>query len=232
MPSSVKDMLAPIASPLRTDRTVDELLARIRSYTALDEWDEIERLIGEAATFAQRAHSGQQRLTGEPFFQHPLTVAWLLADLRLDSVTITAALLHDCIEDTSADLHTIRERFGATVAELVDGVTKLDDITSGNIDDRQAQNLRKIFRAMARDIRVVLIKLADRLHNIQTASVYSEEKGAQYATDTMEIFAPLAGRLGIEEWRWQLEDHAFRTLHPERYQEIAQWLVVEQQKMS
>ena len=229
MPSSVKDMLAPIASPLRTDRTVDELLARIRSYTALDEWDEIERLIGEAAAFAQRAHSGQQRLTGEPFFQHPLTVAWLLADLRLDSVTITAALLHDCIEDTSADLHTIRERFGSTVAELVDGVTKLDEITSGNIDDRQAQNLRKIFRAMARDIRVVLIKLADRLHNIQTASVYSEEKGAQYATDTMEIFAPLAGRLGIEEWRWQLEDHAFRTLHPERYQEIAQWLVVEQQ---
>ncbi|MCY3956954.1 MAG: bifunctional (p)ppGpp synthetase/guanosine-3',5'-bis(diphosphate) 3'-pyrophosphohydrolase [Chloroflexi bacterium] len=227
MPSSVTATLAPMVGAGRTATTLDDLLDEVRSYTPADEVRAAERLIRRAAELAERAHEGQRRLTGEPFVQHPVSVALMLANLHLDPDTVAAALLHDCVEDTSVDIGTIRSRFGSGVAELVDGVTKLDDITVVSLDDRQAQNLRKVFLAMARDIRVVLIKLADRLHNLQTAHVYRPEKRARYASDTLEIFAPLAGRLGIEEWRWQLEDHAFKLLQPERYQEIASWLLAE-----
>ena len=227
MPSSVTATLAPMVGAGRAETTLDDLLEAVRSYTPADDLPAAERLIRKATALAERAHEGQFRLTGEPFVQHPMSVARMLTNLYLDPNTIAAALLHDCVEDTDVDIGTIRSRFGANVAELVDGVTKLDDITVVSLDDRQAQNLRKVFLAMARDIRVVLIKLADRLHNLQTASVYRPEKRARYASDTLEIFAPLAGRLGIEEWRWQLEDHAFKLLQPERYREIASWLLAE-----
>ena len=227
MPSSVTATLAPMVGSGRAETTLDDLLDAVRSYTSASDAPAAERLIRKAAALAERAHEGQRRLTGEPFVQHPMSVARMLTHLHLDPNTIAAALLHDCVEDTDVDIETIRASFGPSVAELVDGVTKLDDITVVSLDDRQAQNLRKVFLAMARDIRVVLIKLADRLHNLQTASVYRPEKRARYASDTLEIFAPLAGRLGIEEWRWQLEDHAFKLLQPERYREIASWLLAE-----
>ena len=227
MPSSVTATLAPMVGAGRAETTLEDLLGAVRSYTPADDVPAAERLIRRATALAERAHDGQQRLTGEPFVQHPMNVALMLTNLHLDPDTVAAALLHDCVEDTNVDIGTIRSRFGSRVAELVDGVTKLDDITVVSLDDRQAQNLRKVFLAMARDIRVVLIKLADRLHNLQSAQVYRPDKRARYAGDTLEIFAPLAGRLGIEEWRWRLEDHAFKLLQPERYREIASWLLSE-----
>ncbi len=229
MPSSVTATLAPMAGHVRKDVSLTDLLKATRGYVPSGDWPAAEKLIGGAADFAVQAHHDQLRHTGEAFVQHPIAVAFLLADLHLDPETIAAALLHDCVEDTSAKLETIRDRFGSTVADLVDGVTKLSDISVVSLDDEQAQNLRKVFLAMARDIRVVLIKLADRLHNVQSAEVYEEKKRSEYAIDTLEIFAPLAGRLGIEEWRWRLEDHAFRVLKPARYREIARWLVDERQ---
>ena len=229
MPSSVTATLAPMAGHARKDISLTDLLSATRGYLASKDWPSAEKLSSGAAEFASRAHQDQRRHTGEAFIQHPIAVAFLLADLHLDPETIAAALLHDCVEDTSARLETIQDRFGSTVAELVDGVTKLSDISVVSLDDEQAQNLRKVFLAMARDIRVVLIKLADRLHNVQTAEVYDHVKRSEYARDTLEIFAPLAGRLGIEEWKWRLEDHAFRALKPDRYRDIARWLLDERQ---
>ncbi len=227
-PTSVSAALAPMRGSAHAPATLDDLRQAVRAYAG-DDWPAADQLIQSAARVAERAHGGQRRLTGEPYVTHPLAVARLLADLHLDPDTIAAALLHDCVEDTAVTLRTIRERFGASVAELVDGVTKLDDITVVSLDDRQAQNLRKVFLAMARDIRVVLIKLADRLHNMYTASVYDEAKQQSYARETLEIFAPLAGRLGIEDWRWQLEDYAFRLVNPRRFHEIARWLIAERE---
>ena len=159
---------------------------------------------------------------------HPIGVAKICAGMRLDTATLCAALLHDTVEDTSASLDEVREEFGDEIAQLVDGVTKLSGVTFQSRDDRQAENYRKMMVAMARDIRVILIKLADRLHNMRTIGSMPKHKQQDKARETLEIFAPLAHRLGIHAIKWELEDLAFDTLHPRKYNEIRQ--MVSQQR--
>lgn len=204
---------------------MDSLIEKTSSYLSQDK----VALIEKAADYAAKAHDGQFRLSGEPYFEHPLRVALILADLQLDSVTIAAALLHDTIEDCGLSLPQIEESFGSEVAKLVDGVTKLGKLTfkepspeaKRGQELRQAENLRKMLIAMAEDLRVVFIKLADRLHNMETLSALSPEKRLSIAKETMEIYAPLADRLGIWEIKWQLEDLAFSYLEPKQYSQIA-----------
>lgn len=185
-------------------------------------------LIGKACQVAQQAHQGQTRASGEPFFQHSLSVANILAELRLDSETISAAILHDVLEDTPITLEELETEFGPMVAQLVDGVTKMGQIQEyrgqskkSKKEQIQAESLRKMFLAMVDDIRVVLIKLADRTHNMRTLHHLREEKRRRIAKETMEIFAPLANRLGIWQIKWELEDLAFRYMEPETYKQIA-----------
>ncbi len=185
--------------------------------------DELER----AFAFACESHAGQERKSGEDFITHPLGVARICAGLRLDTPTLCAALLHDTVEDTSASLEQVRERFGEQIAQLVDGVTKLTGITFQSRDERQAENYRKMMVAMATDVRVILIKLADRLHNMRTVEALPKQKQQEKARETLEIFAPLAHRLGIHAIKWELEDLAFATLHPRKYEEIKE-LVAQQ----
>jgi GTP diphosphokinase / guanosine-3',5'-bis(diphosphate) 3'-diphosphatase len=185
--------------------------------------DELER----AFAFACESHAGQERKSGEDFITHPLGVARICAGLRLDTPTLCAALLHDTVEDTSASLEQVRERFGEEIAQLVDGVTKLTGITFQSRDERQAENYRKMMVAMATDVRVILIKLADRLHNMRTLGALPKQKQQEKARETLEIFAPLAHRLGIHAIKWELEDLAFATLHPRKYEEIKE-LVAQQ----
>ena len=229
MPVSVTATLAPMVTADTRALSIEELLTRVAAYTPADDQPEISELVRRAYDAAEQAHAPQTRLSGEPFIQHVLAVAMLLADLHLDAETVAAGLLHDAVEDTSLSLDGIRRQFGGVVADLVDGVTKLERVTVASLDEQNAQNLRKVLLAMARDVRVVLIKLADRLHNVRTAWVYPAEKRASYGQETLEIFAPLAGRLGIEEWRWQLEDYALKLLDPDRYRDLARWLLAERQ---
>ena len=179
-------------------------------------------MLEAAYRVAEEAHEGQVRLSGEPFIEHPLAVAQILADLRLDTTTLEAALLHDTVEDTPVTLDRLREEFGDDVAEIVDGLTKLDKLQFQTRELAQAENVRKMIVAMAGDIRVLLIKLADRLHNMRTLSALPVAKQRRVATETLEIYAPLANRLGVQEVKWELEDLAFKTLHPGPYKEIAQ----------
>src|SRR5919202_6645077 len=176
--------------------------------------------VREAFVFACAHHADQRRKSGEEFISHPVGVAKVCAGMRLDTETLCAALLHDTVEDTSASLEEVLERFGEEVAGLVDGVTKLTGITFQSRDEAQAENYRKMMVAMASDIRVVLIKLADRLHNMRTIGAMSKQKQIEKAKETLEIYAPLAHRLGIHSMKWELEDLAFRRLHPRRYAEI------------
>jgi len=179
----------------------------------------------EAYNFAEEKHLGQKRLSGEPFLDHPLQTAFILAELQLDASSLVAALLHDITEDTNTPIKDIEDKFGAEVAKLVDGVTKLGKVplsTPGYVASAtQADNLRKMLVAMAEDLRVVFIKLADRLHNMRTLDALPKERQLKNAQETLEIFAPLAHRLGIWELKWQLEDLSFRYLQPEMYQRIA-----------
>ena len=177
--------------------------------------------VGRAFDFAVAAHEGQVRATGEPYVTHPIAAAFTLADLGLDTTAIEAALLHDVPEDTEHSLADIEEHFGAEVAQLVDGVTKLSKFSTHSHEERQAENIRKMLLAMAQDIRVVLIKLADRLHNMRTLGGLPLEKQQRIARQTMEIYAPLAERLGIWQVKWELEDLSFKALDPERYRELA-----------
>ncbi len=170
--------------------------------------------------FAERSHRGQSRVSGEPFIEHPLEVAHVLADLGMDTTTIVAALLHDVVEDTDLSLDVIDEEFGPQVAAIVDGLTKLDRITYRSREAQQAENVRKMIIAMARDIRVLIIKLADRLHNMRTLAALARDKQEEKATETLEIYGPLAHRLGIHQLKWELEDLAFATLYPKRFEEI------------
>src|SRR6185503_6209527 len=176
--------------------------------------------VGEAFSFACERHQDQRRRSGEEFITHPVGVAKICAGMRLDTETICAALLHDTVEDTSASLEDVREHFGDDIAQLVDGVTKLTGITFHSRDEQQAENYRKMMVAMATDIRVILIKLADRLHNMRTLDALPKQKQIDKAKETLDIFAPLAHRLGIHSIKWELEDLAFSTLHPRKYSEI------------
>jgi guanosine-3',5'-bis(diphosphate) 3'-pyrophosphohydrolase len=176
--------------------------------------------VERAFAFACERHADQRRRSGEEFINHPLEVAKICAGLRLDTETLCAALLHDTVEDTSASLDQVRERFGDEVAQLVDGVTKLTGITFQSRDESQAENYRKMMIAMATDVRVILIKLADRLHNMRTLSALPKQKQLEKSRETLEIYAPLAHRLGIHAIKWELEDLSFATLHPRKYDEI------------
>src|SRR5205823_7106087 len=175
-----------------------------------------------AFAFAETSHRGQKRLSGEDFIEHPVAVAAILADLGMDPVTLQAALLHDVVEDTPLAIEDVEREFGSEVATLVDGLTKLDKIKFRSREQEQAENVRKMIVAMARDIRVLLIKLADRLHNMRTLSVFSRQKQQEKANETLEIYAPLAHRLGVYHIKWELEDLAFEALYPRRYREIAE----------
>ncbi|MEX2106640.1 MAG: bifunctional (p)ppGpp synthetase/guanosine-3',5'-bis(diphosphate) 3'-pyrophosphohydrolase [Solirubrobacterales bacterium] len=183
--------------------------------------------IERAFDFACDRHADQLRHSGDEFITHPVGVAQVCAGMRLDTATLCAALLHDTVEDTSASLEEIREEFGEEIAQLVDGVTKLTGITFESRDERQAENYRKMMVAMATDVRVILIKLADRLHNMRTLGALPKQKQTAKSHETLEIYAPLAHRLGIHAIKWELEDLAFATLHPRKYAEIKQ-LVAQQ----
>ncbi len=196
----------------------DALQRKVRTYNPKGDLKGLEAAYQTAAD----AHAGQRRLSGEAFIEHPLAVAQILADLRLDTTTLEAGLLHDTVEDTTVSLDTIRTEFGDDIAEIVDGLTKLDKLQFQTRELAQAENVRKMIVAMAGDIRVLLIKLADRLHNMRTLSALAPAKQRRVATETLEIYAPLANRLGVQEVKWELEDLAFKTLHPGPYKEIAQ----------
>jgi GTP pyrophosphokinase len=179
-------------------------------------------MIVRAGKVAAVAHAGQLRRSGEPYVTHPVAVARIVAELGLDAPTVAAALLHDAVEDTGVTLESVEEQFGPIVARVVDGVTKLDRLQFDSKEAQQAATIRKMLVAMANDWRVLLIKLADRLHNMQTLSVMPEWKQRRTAQETLDVYAPLAHRLGVQQVRWQLEDLAFATLHPKRYAEIEQ----------
>ena len=176
--------------------------------------------VERAFAFACESHADQRRKSGEDFITHPVEVAKICAGLRLDTETLCAALLHDTVEDTSASLAEVQERFGEPIAGLVDGVTKLTGITFQSRDEHQAENYRKMMVAMATDVRVILIKLADRLHNMRTLEALPKQKQIEKARETLEIYAPLAHRLGIHAIKWELEDLSFQRLHPRKYDEI------------
>jgi GTP pyrophosphokinase len=188
----------------------------------------IERAAVERAfDFACDRHADQLRQSGDEFITHPVGVAQVCAGMRLDTATLCAALLHDTVEDTSASLEEIEDEFGEEIAQLVDGVTKLTGMSFESRDERQAENYRKMMVAMATDVRVILIKLADRLHNMRTLGALPKQKQTAKSHETLEIYAPLAHRLGIHAIKWELEDLAFQTLHPRKYAEIKQ-LVAQQ----
>ena len=182
--------------------------------------------IEKAYRYAQEAHSGQRRNSGEEYINHPLEVASILAELEMDDSTIIAALLHDVAEDTEQTLDNIRKAFGLEVADLVDGVTKLGKIEYKSKMEEQVENLRKMFLAMAKDIRVVLIKLADRLHNMRTLKFQPEKKQKEISQETLEIYAPLANRLGIYRIKWELEDLAFRFINPQEYYDLVEGIAL------
>ncbi|HZU84725.1 MAG TPA: bifunctional (p)ppGpp synthetase/guanosine-3',5'-bis(diphosphate) 3'-pyrophosphohydrolase [Polyangiaceae bacterium] len=195
---------------------VDQLIERVRTYQPSVDGDLIQR----AYDYSFRMHAGQKRKSGQPFIVHPVSVAGIIADLRLDAASVCAGLLHDVVEDTLATTDELTKEFGVEVAELVDGVTKLSKINFTSKEDREAENFRKMVVAMARDIRVLLIKLCDRLDNMRTLEHMSREAQERIARETLEIYAPLANRLGIQSFKSELEDLSFRYLEPEAYADV------------
>jgi guanosine-3',5'-bis(diphosphate) 3'-pyrophosphohydrolase len=198
--------------------TIEEIIKKIQSYQV----DAPIAIVQQAYELAVDAHKGQTRASGEEYICHPLGVAKILAELQIDALTISASLLHDVVEDTAFTLEELEKLFGKEVAMLVDGVTKLSRIEYKSKEEQQLENFRKMFLAMAKDIRVVLIKLADRLHNMRTLKYMPEHKQRRISQETHEIFAPLAHRLGISNVKWELEDLAFRYLEPEKYYELVE----------
>ncbi len=177
-------------------------------------------LLERAYRFSERSHQGQQRASGEPYLSHPLEVAGLLVNFKMDVTTVTAGLLHDVLEDTKATKGDLQREFGAEIADLVDGVTKIGKLAFSSREERQAENFRKMLVAMARDLRVLMIKLADRLHNMRTLQYLPNDKARKIAQETLDIYAPLAHRLGMAKVKAELEDLALRVLHPEDYQDL------------
>jgi GTP pyrophosphokinase len=209
-------------------RLLDDLFAIVSEHAA-DAVVEIDHeRVEDAFVFSCEHHAAQRRKSGEDFIVHPVGVARICAGMRLDTETLCAALLHDTVEDTSASIEEVRERFGEEIAGIVDGVTKLTGITFQSRDEAQAENYRKMMVAMASDVRVILIKLADRLHNMRTIDAMPKQKQLEKSRETLEIYAPIAHRLGIHAIKWELEDLAFATLHPRKYKEIKE--LVSQQR--
>lgn len=214
---------APVARPAkpraRMMRQYD-LVERVRSYNP----NTNEDLLNRAYVYAMKAHGSQTRASGDPYFSHPLEVAAILTDLKLDDATIVAALLHDTIEDTEATRAEIDQIFGSEIGALVEGLTKLKRLELVSREAKQAENLRKLLLAIADDVRVLLVKLADRLHNMRTLEFVPPESRRRIAEETLDIYAPLAGRMGMQEMREELEDLSFRTLDPEAYSVVMQRL--------
>lgn len=198
------------------DQAFQHLLDTIHSYQPDAPCDDVKK----AFNLAEEAHKDQRRASGEPYIIHPLAVAQILADMKIDTKTITASLLHDVVEDTSYTLDDLKQLFGKEVAFLVDGVTKLSRLNYRTKEDQQLNSMRKMFLAMAKDVRVVVIKLADRLHNMRTLRYMRSDKQKRIAQETLEIFAPLAHRLGIFNIKWELEDLSFRYLEPDKYYDL------------
>ncbi|OYZ75801.1 MAG: bifunctional (p)ppGpp synthetase/guanosine-3',5'-bis(diphosphate) 3'-pyrophosphohydrolase, partial [Rhizobiales bacterium 24-66-13] len=194
-----------------------ELVERVRRYNPNTD----EALLDRAYVYAMRAHGTQLRASGDPYFSHPLEVAAILTDLKLDDATIIAALLHDTIEDTGATKAEIERLFGTQIATLVEGLTKIKKLDLVSKQAKQAENLRKLLLAIADDVRVLLVKLADRLHNMRTLKWVPQEKRDRVAQETLDIYAPLAARMGMQDMREELEDLSFRQLSPEAYASIA-----------
>jgi guanosine-3',5'-bis(diphosphate) 3'-pyrophosphohydrolase len=209
---------------LRVGPTPESLFRHVRESVSRHYPQADLAMMHGAFDFAERAHHGQTRVTGEPYITHPLASAQVLADIGIDPVAVTAAILHDVPEDTDFTLEDIEEEFGTEVAQLVDGVTKLSKFSTHTHEEQQAENIRKMFLAMADDIRVVLIKLADRLHNMRTLYALPPDKQQRIARQTLEIYAPLAERLGMWSVKWELEDLSFKTLEPDAYRELARML--------
>src|SRR6202453_5265002 len=206
-------------------RTVDlrfvELMDKVRRSRPGDDLE----LLRRAYDFAAEQHKTQTRLSGEPFLAHPVEVAHILADMKLDVTSICAALLHDVVEDTKIPLETITEHFGADVARLVEGTTKISRLDLLAPEARQAENVRKMLLAMVNDVRVVVVKLADRLHNMRTLGFLSAEQQQRIARETLDIYSPIANRLGMGLIRGELEDIAFSYLEPEAYHELQNTVV-------
>ncbi|WP_417084750.1 RelA/SpoT family protein [Megasphaera sp.] len=198
------------------DAEFRHLIDTIHSYLPQADCEDVTK----AYHTAEEAHKEQHRVSGEPYILHPLAVAQILADMKIDTTTITAALLHDVVEDTACTLEDLRNEFGREVAFLVDGVTKLSRLNYRTKEDQQLNSMRKMFLAMAKDVRVVVIKLADRLHNMRTLRYMRSDKQKRIAQETLEIFAPLAHRLGIFNIKWELEDLSFRYLEPDKYYDL------------
>ncbi|MEM9313748.1 MAG: HD domain-containing protein, partial [Pseudomonadota bacterium] len=197
-------------------QTIDALDAKLRSYLEREQTLKVRR----AYYYAEQAHYGQQRRSGEPYVTHPLAVANILADMHMDHQSLMAAMLHDVIEDTGISKDAIEEQFGDAVADLVDGVSKLTQIEFDTLEEKQAENFQKMALAMARDIRVILVKLADRLHNMRTLGVLPTSKARRIAKETLDIYAPIAMRLGMNSVRMEYEDLGFTALYPMRARRI------------
>ncbi len=208
--------MATLETGERHQALLDGLLAEVAGYTTAVDLD----LITRAFQYAAAAHEGQQRQSGSDFIEHPVGAALICAELRLDEQTIAAALLHDVVEDTDTDIEDVRAAFGDEIAQLVEGVTKLTRISFQSREQAEAENYRKMIVAMSEDVRVILIKLADRLHNMRTIEYLGKQKQIQKAKETLEVYAPLAHRLGIHTLKWELEDLSFQTLHPRKFEEI------------
>ncbi|MBM2829378.1 MAG: diphosphokinase [Gammaproteobacteria bacterium] len=192
---------------------INDLVRQVSSYLTPYQVEKIK----QAYSFGARVHEGQHRVSGEPYIYHPLEVAHILADMHMDHQTLIAALLHDVIEDTATAKQEISRKFGKSVAELVDGVSKLTQITFDSVAEAQAQNFRKMLMAMSNDIRVILVKLADRLHNMRTVAVFRPDKRRRIARETLEIYVPIAQRLGLNSIRLELEELGFSSLYPMRH---------------
>lgn len=197
---------------------IEKLISIIESYNPQADM----RQVIKAYNFANEAHEGQLRNSGEKYIVHPVNVAMILAELNMDTPTIIAGLLHDVIEDTSVSYEDMVDKFGKEVADLVDGVTKLKKLEYKTKQENQAENLRKMVLAMANDIRVIIVKLADRLHNMRTLEYMTDEKKKAKAMETLEIYAPIAHRLGISKIKWELEDLSLRYLDPDNYYDLVE----------
>src|SRR5690349_2184536 len=215
---------APLARPAKPPRSrmmrQYDLVERVRSYNP----DTNEDLLNRAYVYAMRAHGEQTRASGDPYFTHPLEVAAILTNLKLDDATIVAALLHDTIEDTPTTRAEIDQLFGHDIGHLVEGLTKLKKIDLVSREAKQAENLRKLLLAIADDVRVLVVKLADRLHNMRTLNYMAPEGRRRIAEETLDIYAPLAGRMGVQGVREELEDLAFRELYPEAHKVVTERL--------